>query len=235
MWDWLWYGSVNAFFMAGQGLTVVFLTLFLLIEGDSFKRKLVRRIDGLGNRRITVQVFNAIADQMHRFIWVQILTSGLVAVATGLALWWLGMEQPAVWGVFAGVMNIVPYFGPLVVTVVLTLVAFLQFSSLEMAVQVAGITLVITTIEGMALTPHLISRSASINHVALFLALAFWSWAWGGPGLLLAVPLLMMVKAVCDHVPGLDGLADFLGTTPDEPRPVETRQADGVGIGSSRA
>ncbi len=209
--DWLWSGGASALSLSGQTITVLFLAIFLLNEDDSFKRKLVRQMETLGDKRITVEVLNEIADQIQRFMWVQVLTSTLVAVVTGLALWWLGVEQPAVWGLFAGVLNIVPYFGPMIVTVVLGAVAFLQFDSIGQTVTVALVTLAITTVEGMWLTPHLLSRAASLNHVAIFVALAFWSWMWGVPGMLLAVPLLMVMKAICDHVEGLAALAAFLG------------------------
>ena len=217
--DWLWAGSWGVVGLIGQSVTILFLTIFLLLEDDSFKRRLIRRIDGLGRQRITVQVLNDIATQIEGFIWVQVLTSALVAVVTGLVLWWLGMEQPAVWGLFAGVMNVVPYFGPLIVTVVLAAVGFLQFGTLSMAGSVAAVTLFITALEGLLLTPSLLSRAASLNHVALFLAIAFWSWAWGIPGMLLGVPILMALKAISDHVPGLEGVADFIGTaTKDDAR-----------------
>jgi predicted PurR-regulated permease PerM len=207
---WLWAGGLGVLGISGQAITVLFLTIFLLNEDDSFKRKLVHRMETLGSKRVTVHILNDIAKQIESFIWVQVLTSGAVALVTWLALWWLGVQEPAVWGLFAGVMNIVPYFGPLVVTVVLAAVGFLQFGTLEMAAVVAGLALAITTFEGMLLTPHLLSRAASLNHVAIFLAIAFWSWAWGVPGMLLAVPMLMTVKAICDHVDGLQAISEFL-------------------------
>jgi predicted PurR-regulated permease PerM len=209
--DMLWTGSLGAIGILGQAVTVLFLTIFLLYEGDSLKRKLVAQMETSNNRRITVRILNDIATQIGRFIWVQALSSVLVAVATWLALWWLGIAEPAVWGVLAGVLNVVPYFGPLIVTAGLAIVGFLQFGTFEMAALVAGVALVITTFEGMFLTPHLLSRAASLNHVAIFLAIAFWSWAWGVPGMLLAVPILMVFKAVCDHVEGLQGLGKFVG------------------------
>jgi predicted PurR-regulated permease PerM len=208
---WLWAGGLGVLGISGQSITVLFLTIFLLNEDDRFKRKLVHRMETLGSKRVTVHILNDIAKQIESFIWVQALTSAAVAVVTGLVLWWLGVQEPAVWGLFAGIMNIVPYFGPLVVTVVLSAVGFLQFGTLEMAALVAGVALAITTFEGMLLTPHLLSRAASLNHVAIFLAIAFWSWAWGVPGMLLAVPMLMAVKAICDHVDGLQAISEFLG------------------------
>jgi predicted PurR-regulated permease PerM len=208
--DWLWTGGMGAASLVGQALMILFLTIFLLNENDSFKRRLVHRMDSLGSKRITVEILNEIASQIENFIWVQALTSVFVAVVTGLALWWLGVDQPAVWGVFAGVMNVVPYFGPLIVSATLAVVAFLQFGTLLQAFAIAGAALAITSFEGMFLTPHLLSRAASINHVAIFLTIAFWSWAWGVPGMLLAVPMLMAFKAVCDHVEGLQTIAEFL-------------------------
>lgn len=209
--DLLWSSSLGAISLGGQALTVLFLTLFLLNEDDSFKRKLVRRMESMGSKRITVQILNDIAAQIEIFLWVQVLTSAVVAVATGLALWWLGVEQAAVWGLLAGILNIVPYFGPLIVTSILAAVGFLQFGTLEMTAVVAGVSLVITTLEGMILTPHMLSRAASLNHVMIFVALAFFSWIWGVAGMLLAVPMLMVMKAIADHVEGLQGVADFLG------------------------
>ena len=209
--DMLWTGGLSVIGILGQGVTVLFLTIFLLYEDDSFKRKLVAQMESRNSKRITVQILNDIAKQIERFIWVQTLTSVCVAVATWLTLRWLGIAEPLVWGVLAGVLNIVPYFGPLIVTAGLAIVGYLQFASIEMAALVAGAALAITTIEGMFLTPHLLSRAASLNHVAIFVAIAFWSWAWGVPGMLLAVPMLMALKAVCDHVDGLKGLGSFVG------------------------
>ncbi|MGE0592367.1 MAG: AI-2E family transporter [Vicinamibacterales bacterium] len=209
--DWLWLGGVGALGLLGQGVTVLFLTLFLLNEDDSFKRKLVRQMETLGSKRVTVSILNDIARQIQSFLWVQIFTSVLVAVLTALALWWLGVEQPAAWGLFAGLLNVVPYFGALIVTVVLTAVGYLQFGTIGSAALVGGLTFLITSLEGMLLTPHFLSRAASLNHVAIFLAIAFWSWAWGVPGMLLAVPMLMAIKAVCDHVQGLRVVGEFLG------------------------
>jgi predicted PurR-regulated permease PerM len=208
--DWLWARGLGLMWFTGQTITVLFLTIFLLNEDDRFKRKLVSQMETLGSKRVTVQVLVDIATQIKSFLWVQTLTSTVVAVATGITLWMLGLNQPAVWGLFAGVLNIVPYFGPLVVTAVLSVVAFLQFGTLGQAALIGGVAMAITTFEGMFLTPHLLSRATSLNHVAIFVAIAFWGWAWGIPGVLLAVPMLMAIKAVCDHVEGLKPIGEFL-------------------------
>ena len=208
--DALWTGGMGVIGLCGQLVGVLFLATFLLIENDSFKRKLVRRIETLGDKRVTVEILNDVARQIERFIWVQAVTSAGVAATTSLGLWWLGVHQPAVWGIFAGVMNLVPFFGPFIVTIVIGAVAFLQFGTLPYAVGVGMMTLVVTSAEGNFITPHLLSRAASINMVVLFVSIAFWSAVWGVAGMLLAAPMLMAVKAICDRVEGLEGVADFL-------------------------
>lgn len=218
--DLLWSGSIGAVTLISQGLTVLFLTIFLLSEGDSFKRKFVRHLQTRGSQRVTVTILNDIEKQIGRFIAVQVTTSIVVGVATAVVLWSLDVRQPAVWGLFAGVMNIVPYFGPLIVTGVLSAVGLLQLGSVGGALLIGGVTLTITALEGMVLTPHLLSKAASLNHVAIFTAIAFWSWAWGAPGLLLAVPMLMVFKAVCDHVEALRPVAELLATSNETDAPL---------------
>ena len=191
---------------------VAFLTYFLLVADDLFKRKLVKHIGPtLARKRVTVQILDEISTQIERFLLVQILTSIIVGVVTAIALWALGLQQPIVWGIAAGILNTIPYFGPIIVTGGLAMVGFVQFGTLEMAGTVAGTALVITTLEGWLLTPTLLGRVGRLNHIAIFASLLLWSWLWGVWGLLLAVPMLMATKAVCDHIEELQPLADFLG------------------------
>lgn len=207
----LWAGSLGAVSLAGQALMVLLLTFFLLLSDDLFKRKLVEGIPTFARKKLTVQVLDQIADQIERFLLVQVFTSVVVGLATWAALWALGLQQPAVWGLMAGVFNSIPYFGPVIVTGGLTVVAFLQFGTFTMALAVAGIALTITSLEGWLLTPTLLSRAANMNQVSVFVGLIFWSWIWGVWGMLLAVPMLMVVKSVCDHVEDLQSVGQFLG------------------------
>ena len=207
----VWSTSIGLASAANQLIMVVFLTYFMLLSDELFKRKLVEIVDTLSQKKLTVSVLDDIAAQIERFLVVQLLTSGVVAVATGAALWALGMQQAALWGLLAGVFNSIPYYGPLLVTGGLALVGFLQFGTIGMTAAVAGVALLITTVEGLLLTPTLLSRAASMNQVAVFAGLLFWSWVWGVWGLLLAVPMMMVIKVVCDHVEPLHPVGHLLG------------------------
>jgi predicted PurR-regulated permease PerM len=210
--DFLWWGSVGIVAIVSQSLMVLLLTYFLLLANDLFKRKLIKNFgDTLSKKKITVQIVDQISAQIARFLVVQLITSALVAVVTGLALWGLGLQQAAFWGIASGVLNSIPYFGPLIVTAGLAMIAFMQFGTLPMALAVAGTALLITTLEGWFLTPGLMGRAAQMNQVAVFASLIFWSWLWGFWGVLLAVPMMMMMKAVCDHVEDLKPIGDFIG------------------------
>jgi predicted PurR-regulated permease PerM len=209
--DYLMWGSAGALALGAQGVMILFLSYFLLVADDLYKRKLVKIAPTLSKKKVTVQIVDEIGKLMERFMFVQVLTSLIVAVATSLALWWVGLDQPVIWGLAAGILNSIPYFGPIVVSGGLTLVAYLQFGTIEMALYVAIIAMVITTLEGWLITPALMGRAASINPAAIFIGIIFWSWVWGVWGLILAVPMLMMLKAICDRIEELQPIGELLG------------------------
>lgn len=209
--DYLAWGSMGAIALAGQAVMILFLSYFLLVADDLYKRKLVRIAPTLSKKKITVQIVDEIGKQIERFMFVQVLTSLLVGVATSIALWSIGLQQPVIWGLAAGILNSIPYFGPLIVTGGLMLIGYLQFETIEMAFYVAAIALAITTLEGWLLTPALMGRAARINPAAIFVGILFWSWVWGMWGLILAVPMLMMMKAVCDRIDELQPIGELLG------------------------
>lgn len=210
--DHLWSGTMGLLAMLGQIVMVALITFFLMATGDTFRRKLIK-VAGptLSSKKITLQVVNEIHDQIQRYMLVQIFTSGLVGVATWLCFLTVGLEHAAVWGIAAGVLNLVPYIGNVIVTTGSALVGFLQFGLLDMALLIAGISLVINSIEGFLLTPWLTSRASKMNPVAVFVGLLAWGWLWGAWGLLLGVPILMVIKAICDRVDDLKPVGEFLG------------------------
>jgi predicted PurR-regulated permease PerM len=190
----------------------VFLTYFILLSDKLMRRKFVELTGPtLSNKKLTVEIIDEISAQISRFLEVQIFTSLVVGVATWAALALVGLRQAAFWGLLAGVFNSIPYYGPLIVSGGLSIVAFLQFGTPSMTLVVAGISLAITSLEGWLLTPMLMGKIASMNRVAVFVGLLFWSWAWGVWGMLLAVPVMMSIKAVCDHVEELKPVGRFLG------------------------
>ena len=210
--SYLYWGGMNLIAAAGQFAVIVFLVYFFLVTGDMYKRKIVK-IAGpaLWQKKLTVQILDEINLQISSFIRVQVLTSVIVAVATAGALWFLGVRQYVVWGLLAGIFNSIPYLGPIIVSGGLAIVAFMQFNDVGKTLTVSGVAFVITSLEGFLLTPTLMSRAARMNPVAIFVGLLFWSWVWGVWGAVLAVPMLMMLKAICDHLEDLQPVGELLG------------------------
>jgi len=210
--SYLYWGGMSLLGAAGQFAVILFLVYFFLVTGDLYKRKFVK-IAGphLWQKRLTVQILDEINVQISSFIRVQVQTSALVAVATMIALWYFGVRQYIIWGLLAGIFNSIPYLGPILVTGGLGVVAFLQFDDLRRTIVVCAVAFAITSLEGFLLTPALMGRAARMNPVAIFVGLLFWSWIWGIWGAVLAVPMLMMIKAVCDHIEDLQPLGELLG------------------------
>lgn len=211
--DYLWTSMPSVVALAGQAVAVLFIAYFLLASGDSFRRKMVRLAGPKFTRRkITVQALDEITGQIQRYLVVQVVISVVVGVATGLAFLAIGLEHAAVWGLLAFVLNFIPYIGSLVLMAGSALVGFVQFNSVETALLVAGVSLVVHTITGNLLTPWLMSRTSRLNTVTVFVGVLAFGWLWGVWGLLLGVPVLLMVKAVCDRVDDFKPIGELLGT-----------------------
>jgi predicted PurR-regulated permease PerM len=113
--------------------------------------------------------------------------------------------------VLSALLFTVPLVGPSIVCIGAALAGFVQFDSLAMAAAAGGVALAITTLEAYLLTPLLMSRVGEMNAVAIFVGLMFWGWLWGVWGLLLGMPILMVVKSVCDPVDELKPVGELLG------------------------
>lgn len=210
--EYVMWGSAGAAAFAGEAMLIVFFVFFLLASGDLFKRKLVK-IAGpsLERRKVTVQILDEINAQIERFLLVLLLASVIVGAASWIAFAIIGLEQAAFWALAAGVFNTIPYFGPVIVSLGTAIVAFLQFGTLSMAATVGAVALAITSIEGWLIMPLLARRVVRTNEIAVFVALIFWSFVWGVWGTLLAVPILVSVKAICDNIDDLKPIGELLG------------------------
>src|SRR5438270_7133044 len=210
--DYFWTGTLGLVALLGQATIVVFITYFLLAAGTTFRRKLVK-IAGptFTQKRITVQALDEITLQIQRYLLVQVFTSLLVGIATTLSFVWLGIEHAGVWGVGAAVLNFIPYIGSIVITGAAAVAAFLQFGTIEMGLAAGGVSLVLHTVSGYLITPWLTSRASRMNAVTVFVGVLAFGWLWGAWGLVLGVPILMMVKAVCDRVDDLKPIGELLG------------------------
>jgi len=192
---------------------VVLIAYFLLASGDSFRRKMVRLAGPrMSQKKITLEALDEITGQIQRYLLVQLFTSAIVGVATWLVFAWIGLQHAAVWGVLAAVTNLIPYLGAVIIGAGSALFGFMQFGTIDMALLIGVASFAIHSLVGQLLTPWLTSRAGRMNPVTVFVGVLAWGWLWGLPGLLLGVPILMVVKAVCDRVDDLKPVGELLGT-----------------------
>ncbi len=210
--DYLWDGTLGALSVVSLAVMVLFLAFFMMISGDTYRRKLVL-ISGpaFSQKKITLQVLNEISIQIQRYLLVQALAGVIVGVATWAAFRWIGLEHAAFWGVVAGVLNIIPYIGAVLVAGAAALVGLLQFGSVGMALTVGGISLAINSLEGYLLMPWLTGRANRMNAVVIFVGVLFWGWLWGAWGLLLGMPIMIAIKSICDHIEDFKSIGELLG------------------------
>jgi predicted PurR-regulated permease PerM len=208
----LWESSMGAIGAVVQAAMVVFLVFFLLLDGDTLKRKLVRLTGpSLSKRKITVQILDDINGSIQRYMLMLLTTNLLVALLTWIAFHWIGLENAGAWAVAAGLLHIVPYLGPGITAVATGMAAFMQFESFGMASLVAGASLAIATVVGTFVTTWMTGRIAHMNSAAVFISLLFWGWLWGVWGLLLGIPIIVIVKVVSQRVEQLHPVAELLG------------------------
>ena len=210
--DWVWAGSLGLMGFVSQATMVIFLVFFLLLSGDTFKRKLVKLTGpSLSRKKVTVHILEDINTSIQNYMFMLLVTNVLLALLMWVVLHLIGLENAGAWAIMAGLLHIIPYFGPLLITIATGLVAFLQFESVEMVVLVMAASLGIATLVGTFVTTWMTGRIARMNPTAVFVSLLFWGWLWGVWGLLLGVPIIVIVKVVAERVQGMEVVAELLG------------------------
>ena len=198
------------YFVVGSISTLILL-YFLLASGDTFLRKLVRILPRLRDKVRAVEVTREIQREIGRYFFtVGCINVGL-GVISAVAMWILGMPNPALWGVLVAILNFIPYVGPTLSMLTLTLAALLTFDTFSQALLVPVVFLGLTLFEGQFLQPIIVGRRLALNPVVIFMSFLLWGWLWGIAGMLIAVPLLVTIKICCDHVESLAPVAEFLG------------------------
>ncbi|MDO8301049.1 AI-2E family transporter [Lacisediminimonas sp.] len=209
--DWLWAGSLGALEFAGQATMAVFLIFFLLLSGDSFKRKLVKMMPLLSSKKITVRILDDINRSIQNYMFMLLVTNVLLSLMLWVVFRWLALENAGAWAVAAGWLHIIPYFGSLIISAATGLTAFVQFGSLSQGLLVAGASMAVATLVGTLITTWMTGRIAKMNPAAVFIGLLFWGWLWGVWGLLLGIPIIVIVRVISEHLEVMGPIAELLG------------------------
>ncbi|MBT0964235.1 AI-2E family transporter [Denitromonas sp. IR12] len=165
----------------------------------------------LSRRKITVNILDDINKSIQSYMFMLLTTNMLVALLAWLAFRWIGLENAGAWAVAAGLLHLIPYFGPAVTATATGMAAFIQFGDLSTVLLVAGGSLAIATAVGTFVTTWMTGKIAKMNTAAIFISLLFWGWLWGVWGMLLSIPIIVIVKVVSQNVVQLQPVAELLG------------------------
>lgn len=216
--------AVSSLTGAGTALAVALvLALFLLSSGQLFYGKLVQAFPRFRDKRNALKIVYDIERRISHYLFTISMINFGLGVAVGACLYFIGMPYAPVWGVAVFLLNFLPFIGTVIGTTVVAAVSIVTFDSLAYASLAPLAYLACGSIEGQLVTPSILGRRLQINTVAVFLAVIFWAWLWGIAGALMAVPILVAFKVVCDNVEALEPISTFLsvGERPAEPSDAE--------------
>jgi predicted PurR-regulated permease PerM len=196
---------------AASAAILFILLYFMLASGDLFLRKLVRVLPSLADKKRAIEIARQVETDISAYLsTVSMINLGLgIGVTIAMAL--IGLPNPLLWGAMAALTNFIPYLGAFTCYVVLGLAGFLTFDDLTHALLPVGAFLCLNVVEAYIVAPLVLGRRLTLNPVVLFLGLTFWSWLWGIAGALLAVPIMVVFKILCDHIEPLAPIGEFLG------------------------
>lgn len=215
-----------------QGFIVLVLVIFLVIESEMLTSKVLRFF-----ARTPESSRNArsILDQVTRKVRAYLIARTLINLGVGLVvalgLWLLGVNFPLPLGLFAAVMNYIPYIGQIAGGALPTLIALGQTGSLGDALIVASMYLAVLGVEGYVVTPLVMGKSLDLNGTTVLIACLFWGYIWGLPGLILAMPITATLKIVCQTVPELNRWAELMSVDWRSPANDDDDVADPLRIG----
>jgi predicted PurR-regulated permease PerM len=190
--------------------TTLLILFYMLISGETFLRRMVEILPRFKDKRQAVELSLHIERDVSAYLLTVSCINAVVGIATGCVMGLCGVANPVLWGAVAFVLNFVPILGPMVGIIIFLMASVLSLGVTWWAVLPVGLYFGIHVIEGEFATPMFLARRFTINPVALVLALIFWYWMWGVPGAILAVPLLAIIKIVCDDLRPLRAFGHLL-------------------------
>jgi predicted PurR-regulated permease PerM len=158
------------------------------------------------------QMLEAVSAMLRSYVIGNLLVAAILAVASWIFFWVIGLDYPFLTGLASGILNLVPYLGAVLAWVPPLVIGLTKFNSITAFVGIAAMLGFFHLIAVNVLMPALVGKKVHLNALAVTVALLFWGWMWGGIGLVLAIPITATMKVVCDNVEGWQPVGRWLGT-----------------------
>lgn len=174
--------------------------IFFLFTRTNMRSGILRMCLSRPARLRTARIMRDVESNISRYLLTIFCINCGLGFCVAAAMWLLSVPNPVMWGVLAGLLNFLPYIGPIIVTALLAGAGLLTFDSLSLALAPAMAFVCLTTIEGQFFTPGILGRSLTLNPFLVFVSIAFWLWLWGPVGAFMAVPLLILIAVTVSHL-----------------------------------
>ena len=191
---------------------VVLFVIFLLIETASLKTRIALAFENKLSDQLR-KIASSVACEITRYLSVKLLISLATGIIVGVALQIIGVEFAPVWAVIQFILNFIPIIGSVAVGVVVTLFALLQFWPEPGPVIAVGLVMLGSNqIIGSFIEPRVTGYNLGISPLIIILSLLLWGWLWGFAGMILAVPMTVIIKIICENIPIMEPVSLLLGT-----------------------
>jgi predicted PurR-regulated permease PerM len=190
---------------------VFILCFFLLLTREEFRIKYIAFQPTLAARVRAARVFRDVGRRVTGYMVTFSIINLCVGVGTGIACWQLGLPEPMMWGGLAFISNFIPFLGPAIMMALLGMAGLASFETLLEASYPLLAFMGISFLEANIITPTIVGKRMTLNPLAIILVVSFWIWLWGPVGGVVALPLLIMFKVVCDHTPPLRVIGALIG------------------------
>lgn len=202
------------------------LLLFLLTTLSAFRERAIATRDSFAAKLRTARIFRDVQHQVSDYLFTVTCVNAGLGIVTGACLYAIGMPDAALWGAIVAFLNFFPFIGPIVAAAAVALTALVSHPSPDLALFAPAIVVVLHVIESQFVTPNVLGRRLTLNPMIVFLFLGFWGWLWGPIGAIISVPMLVVLKSVCDRVESLATLGALIGT--ERPTRIAAEESDTV-------
>jgi predicted PurR-regulated permease PerM len=198
--------------LATFALVAIFV-VFILLQRNDLRNRLIR-LAGSHDLQRTTAAMNEAAVRLSRFFLTQVTLNACFGVVVGLGLWAIGVPSPILWGILAAISRFIPYVGVVIAAGGPLLLSAAVDPGWSMLLMTAAFFVVIEFTVGQIVEPLLYGHSTGLSPVAVIVSVTFWTWLWGGVGLLIATPLTVCLVVLGRHVEQLEFLDVMLGDRP---------------------
>ena len=197
----------------GTAAVVVVFVLFMLLKREDLRDRIIHLI-GKGRLNVTTQALDEAAHKVTGYLTMQVIVNVCFGIPIGIGLFFIGVPNAFLWGLLAILLRFIPYVGAWIALGFPLLLAVASTTTWKMPLEVLALFATIELVTSNVLEPWLYGAHTGLSPVAIMVATIFWTWLWGGVGLLLATPLTVCVAVLGKYIPSLSFLDALLGDEP---------------------